>query len=85
MRHPCPCRRRLAGSSSRRIGHVSAYECASRLTAADWASDWRHPTEKADSKPDDAILFDLLADWAPDEATRNRILADNPAALYGFK
>jgi predicted TIM-barrel fold metal-dependent hydrolase len=49
-----------------------------------WGSDWPHPTEKADSKPDDAILFDLLADWAPDEATRNRILVDNPAALYGF-
>ena len=26
-----------------------------------WASDWPHPTEKADAKPDDAILFDLLA------------------------
>jgi predicted TIM-barrel fold metal-dependent hydrolase len=49
-----------------------------------WASDWPHPTEKADAKPDDAILFDLLADWAPDEITRNRILVDNPAALYGF-
>jgi D-galactarolactone isomerase len=50
-----------------------------------WASDWPHPTEKADAKPDDAVLFDLLADWAPDEATRNRILVDNPAALYGFR
>ena len=49
-----------------------------------WASDWPHPTEKADAKPDDAVLFDLLADWAPDEAIRNRILVDNPAALYGF-
>ncbi|HEY5203229.1 MAG TPA: amidohydrolase family protein [Roseiarcus sp.] len=49
-----------------------------------WASDWPHPTEKADSKPDDAILFDLLPDWAPDEAIRNRILVDNPVALYGF-
>ena len=49
-----------------------------------WGSDWPHPTEKADAKPDDAILFDLLTDWAPDEATRNRILIDNPAALYGF-
>ena len=28
-----------------------------------WASDWPHPTEKVDAKPDDAILFDLLADW----------------------
>jgi D-galactarolactone isomerase len=49
-----------------------------------WASDWPHPTEKVDSKPNDAILFDLLANWAPDEAVRNRILVDNPAALYGF-
>jgi D-galactarolactone isomerase len=49
-----------------------------------WASDWPHPTEKADSKPDDAILFDRLPDWAPDEATRNRILVENPVALYGF-
>jgi len=49
-----------------------------------WGSDWPHPTEKADAKPDDAILFDLLANWAPDEATRARILVDNPAELYGF-
>jgi len=49
-----------------------------------WASDWPHPTEKADAKPNDAILFDLLTDWAPDEKTRNRILVDNPARLYGF-
>jgi predicted TIM-barrel fold metal-dependent hydrolase len=47
-----------------------------------WASDWPHPTEK--EKPDDAVLFDLLAVWAPDEATRRRILVQNPATLYGF-
>jgi D-galactarolactone isomerase len=34
--------------------------------------------------PDDAGLFDLLATWASDEATRKRILVDNPATLYGF-
>ena len=50
-----------------------------------WGSDWPHPTEKADAKPDDAVLFDLLADWAPQEAVRNRILVDNPAALYRFE
>jgi len=49
-----------------------------------WGSDWPHPTEKTDTKPDDTILFDLLADWVPDEATRSRILVDNPAALYRF-
>jgi predicted TIM-barrel fold metal-dependent hydrolase len=47
-----------------------------------WASDWPHPTEK--DKPDDAVLFDLLAVWVPDEATRNRILVQNPEALYDF-
>jgi predicted TIM-barrel fold metal-dependent hydrolase len=47
-----------------------------------WGSDWPHPTEK--DKPDDAVLFDLLSLWVPDEATRNRILVQNPEALYGF-
>jgi predicted TIM-barrel fold metal-dependent hydrolase len=47
-----------------------------------WGSDWPHPTEN--QKPDDAVLFDLLREWAPDEMTRRRILVDNPAQLYGF-
>jgi predicted TIM-barrel fold metal-dependent hydrolase len=47
-----------------------------------WGSDWPHPTEK--DKPNDATLFDLLSAWAPDEATRQRILVANPEALYGF-
>ena len=47
-----------------------------------WGSDWPHPTEA--EKPDDATLLDLLSDWAQDDATRHRILVDNPAVLYGF-
>jgi len=47
-----------------------------------WGSDWPHPSEK--QKPDDAILVDLLTDWAPEETTRSRILVDNPAKLYDF-
>jgi D-galactarolactone isomerase len=47
-----------------------------------WGSDWPHPTEK--DKPNDATLFDLLAEWAPDDAQRERILVTNPEALYGF-
>jgi len=50
-----------------------------------WGSDWPHPTMSNDNKPDDALLFDLLAEWAPDEATRNRILVRNPETLYGFR
>ncbi|WP_158818082.1 amidohydrolase family protein [Methylocapsa sp. S129] len=49
-----------------------------------WGSDWPHPTEKAGDKPDDAILFDLLADWTPEPSARQRILVDNPAELFGF-
>jgi predicted TIM-barrel fold metal-dependent hydrolase len=49
-----------------------------------WGSDWPHPTETLKEKPNDAILFDLLADWAPDEATRRKILVENPQTLYGF-
>jgi predicted TIM-barrel fold metal-dependent hydrolase len=49
-----------------------------------WGSDWPHPTEPADRKPDDAVLFDLLAEWVPDVATRHRVLVDNPAELYDF-
>ena len=48
-----------------------------------WGSDWPHPTERGE-KPDDALLFDLVGEWAPDEALRQRLLVDNPAALYGF-
>jgi predicted TIM-barrel fold metal-dependent hydrolase len=47
-----------------------------------WGSDWPHTTET--HKPDEAILFDLLGAWAGDDATRHRILVDNPASLYGF-
>ena len=48
-----------------------------------WGTDWPHPTQRG-TKPDDALLLDLLADWAPDAATRRRILVDNPAELFGF-
>ena len=47
-----------------------------------WGSDWPHPTES--TKPDDAVLLDLLQEWARDEATRRLILVENPATLYGF-
>jgi len=49
-----------------------------------WASNWPHPSARKPAPPDDADLLDLLLDWAADDATRKRILADNPAELYGF-
>lgn len=47
-----------------------------------WASNWPHPGRHP--APSDSALYELLTDWAPDEATRRLILVDNPAALYGF-
>jgi D-galactarolactone isomerase len=50
-----------------------------------WGSDWPHPgVRDPEPKPDDAILIDLMLDWAPNEAVRNRIFVDNAATLYGF-
>jgi D-galactarolactone isomerase len=49
-----------------------------------WASNWPHPSAPPNDIPDDAMLLDTLLDWALDDATRRRILADNPAQLYGF-
>jgi predicted TIM-barrel fold metal-dependent hydrolase len=49
-----------------------------------WGTDWPHPSARA-KMPNDGDLADLLAEWAPDEAQRKRILADNPKRLYGFK
>jgi D-galactarolactone isomerase len=36
-------------------------------------------------KPNDALLFDLLTEWAPKNVDRHRILVENPEALYGFQ
>lgn len=48
-----------------------------------WGSNWPHVGVARADYPDDAVLLDNLADMA-DEATRRRILVDNPAAFYGF-
>jgi predicted TIM-barrel fold metal-dependent hydrolase len=49
-----------------------------------WGSDWPHPTEHTKQLPDDAVLFDLLSDWVPDEKARHSVLVENPAILYDF-
>ncbi len=48
-----------------------------------WGSDWPHPTAPSGT-PNDAQLFDLLSEWAPDATARHRILVENPVTLYGF-
>jgi predicted TIM-barrel fold metal-dependent hydrolase len=48
-----------------------------------WGSDWPHP-RMDNEMPDAGHLFELFHDWVGDEATRRRILVDNPARLYDF-
>jgi predicted TIM-barrel fold metal-dependent hydrolase len=61
-----------------------------------WGSDWPHPNSDAGrGKPltaitapfpiDDGTVFNQVAKWVPDAATRKKILVDNPARLYGFE
>ena len=48
-----------------------------------WGTDWPHPN-LWEGMPDDGGLVDLIPRYAPDEATRQKLLVDNPAVLYGF-
>lgn len=48
-----------------------------------FGSDWPHP-DTSGYMPDDGKVIDLLPTWAPDERQRQRILVENPTALYGF-
>jgi predicted TIM-barrel fold metal-dependent hydrolase len=49
-----------------------------------WGTDWPHPNI-ARHMPNDGDLVDLIPKFAADEATRQRILVDNPERLYGFE
>ncbi len=49
-----------------------------------WGSDWPHVNMNNRLMPNDGDLVDLLAEWIADDATRRRILVDNPCHLYGF-
>jgi len=48
-----------------------------------WASNWPHPNRNP--VPSDAAMLALLDEWTVgDRGLRERVLATNPAALYGF-
>ncbi len=47
-----------------------------------WATNWPHPGREP--RPHDTVLLDMLLDWVPDAAVRQRVLVDNPAEVYGF-
>ncbi|WP_137176358.1 amidohydrolase [Roseomonas sp. AR75] len=47
-----------------------------------WGTDFPHPN--LTTPVDEMELLNLIPAFAPDEADRQRLLVDNPAALYGF-
>ena len=49
-----------------------------------WGSDWPHPVYFGRPMPNDVDLVDMLLDWVPDEATRNRTMVDNGVEAYGW-
>lgn len=49
-----------------------------------WGTDWPHVGHEPATTPDDAVLVDTLLRNVPNEQTRQKILVENPARLYGF-
>ena len=50
-----------------------------------WGSDWPHSDVfEPGQMPNDGDLMNMVQGFAPDEATRRKILADNPARLADF-
>ena len=63
------------------FAHALVAAASDRLV---WGSDWPHVLLET-TMPNDGDLVDQIAVWVPDEATRRRILVDNPERLYGFE
>jgi 2-pyrone-4,6-dicarboxylate lactonase len=63
-------------SSLQRLGRSLVATRPDRLL---WGSDWPH---LPNGQRDTGELLNLLADWAPDEADRHRILVESPDRLF---
>lgn len=48
-----------------------------------WGTDWPHPN-KYEVNPNDGDLVDAFGDWVQDDALRQKIMVDTPAAFYRF-
>jgi predicted TIM-barrel fold metal-dependent hydrolase len=66
------------------MGAIAKSYVAARPDKILWGSNWPLPDMTTGPLPDVMIFLNLLADWAPDEAIRHRILVENPEAVYGF-
>ncbi|MBM9594834.1 amidohydrolase family protein [Rhodobacteraceae bacterium MCCB 386] len=69
--------------------HLESDDLVRRLVEANpgrcvWGSDWPHLLLGEAEMPDAGVLFDAFTRVVEDTQTRQRILVDNPATLYGF-
>jgi D-galactarolactone isomerase len=68
-----------------RYGHVTSLVHALVKYAPErmlWATNWPHPGQL--DPPGFSDLHQLMLHWLPSASTRQRVLVDNPAELYGF-
>ncbi|MFI5615077.1 amidohydrolase family protein [Amycolatopsis sp. NPDC051903] len=68
----------LADSAA--LARILATEAPERVV---WGTDFPHPNTNG-FVPSDGDLADLIAEIAPDEAARERLLVTNPAACFDF-
>ena len=57
---------------------------AARPDRVIWGSNWPHPIHYHRLMPNDGDLVDLIPLWVPEATDRQKMLVDNPTALYGF-
>ena len=88
---------KISVSAGPRTDYTGFIPMAKELIAANqdrilWGSNWPHPNSVGGSRDkvtplfqvDNGLVLNQLSLWAPDAATRQKILVDNPAKLYGF-
>jgi predicted TIM-barrel fold metal-dependent hydrolase len=81
----CPDRHLALGSSYEDVVAMSRAVIAKAPDRIIWGSDWPHSwVFRANEIPNDGDLIDMLLDFAPDEAVRTKILAENPTRLFDF-
>jgi predicted TIM-barrel fold metal-dependent hydrolase len=66
----------------RAVEHIARQIVDAAPGRAIWGSDWPHIPN---SQRDTGELLNLMQIWAPDAPTRQHILVDNPARLFGFE
>jgi predicted TIM-barrel fold metal-dependent hydrolase len=81
----CPDRHLALGGKYEDFVAMSRAIIAKAPDRVIWGSDWPHSyVFEVNQMPNDGDLIDMLADFAPDDAVRKKILVDNPKRLFDF-